>query len=274
MRGGAQAHLVEANGEFYVVKSTNNPQHSRTLINEWLCASILRYLNILVPDSVLIEITSEFVARHSDFYISLGSGREPIPPGLHFGSRMSVDPDRTAIFDFLPEKLLRKVTNREDFLGMVVFDKWVGNTDSRQAVFFRSRLQRSSVSRYERGVNFWAQMIDHGHAFNGAQWNFVDSPLQGLYFRTCVYDQVTQLDSFAPWIERALNMPSEILEAARRQIPCGWIHHGDDVELQRMIEVLLRRRSRLCDLILDVHRHQPSAFPNWRPSFACNAPVQ
>ena len=44
MRGGAQAHLIEADdGNFYVVKFRNNPQHRRILVNEWLGGSFLRF---------------------------------------------------------------------------------------------------------------------------------------------------------------------------------------------------------------------------------------
>jgi hypothetical protein len=35
MRGGAQAHLIQAaDGHHYVVKFLNNPQHRRILVNE------------------------------------------------------------------------------------------------------------------------------------------------------------------------------------------------------------------------------------------------
>lgn len=140
MRGGAQAHLLEGeDGAYYVAKFTNNPQHRRILINEWLACVFLRYLQIYVPETALVELTPDFVEANPELYFSIGSRREPVRPGLHFGSRMAVNPDRVAVFDFLPDKLLGKVENRPDFLGMLVFDKWVGNADSRQAVFFRAR---------------------------------------------------------------------------------------------------------------------------------------
>ena len=45
MRGGAQAHLIEAaDGHCYVVKFLNNPQHRRILVNEWIASVFLRYL--------------------------------------------------------------------------------------------------------------------------------------------------------------------------------------------------------------------------------------
>src|SRR5689334_13708167 len=91
MRGGAQAHLLEGeDGGFYVVKFTNNPQHRRILINEWLACAFLRFLQIYVPETSLVELTPEFLARSPDVYLSIGSRREPVPPGIHFGSRLAV----------------------------------------------------------------------------------------------------------------------------------------------------------------------------------------
>ena len=50
MRGGAQAHLLEADdGHWYVVKFRNNPQHRRVLVNELLCSAFLDYLKIAAP---------------------------------------------------------------------------------------------------------------------------------------------------------------------------------------------------------------------------------
>jgi len=120
MRGGAQAHLLEGeDGAYYVAKFTNNPQHRRILINEWLACVFLRYLQIYVPETALVELTPDFVEANPELYFSIGSRRESVKPGLHFGSRMAVNPDRVAVFDFLPDKLLGKVENRADFLGML-----------------------------------------------------------------------------------------------------------------------------------------------------------
>src|ERR1039458_10482114 len=45
MRGGAQSHLMEADdGQWYVVKFRNNPQHHRVLVNELLASRLLAYL--------------------------------------------------------------------------------------------------------------------------------------------------------------------------------------------------------------------------------------
>ncbi|HEX3681201.1 MAG TPA: HipA family kinase [Bryobacteraceae bacterium] len=265
MRGGAQAHLIQGeDGAFYVVKFTNNPQHRRILINEWLAAAFLRHLQVHVPETALVELTPDFIAASPDLYLSIGPRREPVLPGLHFGSRMAVDPNRIAVFDFLPDKLLHKIENRADFLGALVFDKWVGNADSRQAVFFRARAKTWTPLKGETParVGFFAQMIDHGFAFNGPHWEFQDSPIQGLYFRTSVYDEVRSLESFQPWLDMVQNFPAAVIDSAWKEIPRDWL--GDDeAALEALLEKLLKRGSRIASLIHDVQRKRGSAFSNW-----------
>ncbi|MDQ2710850.1 MAG: hypothetical protein M3Y24_01235 [Acidobacteriota bacterium] len=266
MRGGAQAQMMEAeDGAFYVVKFTNNPQHRRILINEWLSCHFLRYLQIHVPETAPIELNSDFIDANPELYLSIGSRREPIPPGVHFGSRLAVNPERVAIYDFLPDKLLFKIENRCDFLGTLVFDKWVGNTDSRQAVFFRARAKTWTPLKGEAParVGFFAQMIDHGYAFNGAEWESQDTPLQGLYFRTSVYDEVQSLDSFQPWIEMIENFPVEVIDSAWKEIPRQWLDNDED-ELEQMLEKLLKRRSRVRTLVSELQEKRATAFANWR----------
>lgn len=266
MRGGAQAHLVEGNdGEFYVVKFINNPQHRRILMNEWLACEFLRYLQIYVPETALIELTPQFIAGNPDLYMSVGARRELPSAGIHFGSRLAVHPDRVALFDFLPDKLLGKIENRADFLGMLVFDKWACNADSRQAVFFRARAKTWTPLKGDppSRIGFFAQMIDHGFAFNGPHWTFNDSPMQGVYFRTAVYDAVTSLDSFEPWLAMVQNFPTEVIDSAWKSIPRQWLEE-DDGPLEQMLETLLKRRTRTPDLIKELRRNRASVFANWR----------
>jgi hypothetical protein len=266
MRGGAQAHLLEcSDGGLYVVKFLNNPQHRRILINEWLANSFLRYLQIHVPETSLVEVSADFIADNPDLYFLVGPRREPVTPGLHFGSRLAVHPDRVAIFDFLPDKLLSKVENRIDFLGTLVFDKWVGNADSRQAVFFRARAKSWTPIRGDapNRIGFFAQMIDHGFSFNGPHWQFGDSPLQGLYFRTSVYDEVNSLDSFQPWLDLVSNFPEEVIDSAWKEIPHEWLADDEDA-LEQLLLQLLKRRKRVSTLIQEVRGQRATAFVNWR----------
>jgi len=81
MRGGAQAHLLEADdGHWYVVKFRNNPQHRRVLVNEVIASTILAYLKVSVPETAVIEVTPPFLAENPDLHIQIGPRRVEIEP--------------------------------------------------------------------------------------------------------------------------------------------------------------------------------------------------
>ena len=261
MRGGAQAHLVETDdGQCYVVKFRNNPQHRRVLINEVLAAGLLDYLKIAAPKTALIHITGEFLAANPEVHLTVGTRKVPVEPGWHFGSRYPGDPARLAVYDFLPDALLAQVANLDDFRAVLVFDKWIGNADGRQSVFFRAMVQ---AEEGPRRAAFVASMIDHGFAFNGPCWDYPDAPLHGLYHRPLVYEQVTGLEGFQPWLDQVVNFPEEVVDQAYKRVPLQWLD-GEDRALEDLLEKLLDRRQRVPDLIESCRRARPALFPNWR----------
>ena len=206
MRGGAQAHLIEADdGHHYVVKFTNNPQHRRILVNEWIASRFLAYLQLNAPEAAIVDLGGEFLDGAIDLHIQLGAALVPVPAGLHFGSRYPGDPNRLTVYDFLPDILLNKVGNRREFLGMLAFDKWMGNSDARQSVFYRAAVHMAGGQNDDSTRPAWvAAMIDHGYVFDGPNWSFVDAPLAGLYHRPSVYETVRTLEDFQPWLDRIL----------------------------------------------------------------------
>jgi hypothetical protein len=264
MRGGAQSHLIQADDQqFYVVKFRNNPQHRRVLINEAVASVLLRYLQISVPEAAVISVSSEFLAENPELSMHLGAHRIPPEPGWHFGSRYPGDPDQVAVYDFIPDALLPQVVNLREFVGMLAFDKWAGNADGRQAVFFRSRISEWTAARTATRPGFLAWMIDHGFQFNGPHWDFPDSPLQGVYHRPLVYGAAGSLDDFEPWLDRIRHFPAEVVDEALRKIPLQWME-GEEDALDALLERLMERRSRVAGLIEDCHRAKPALFPNWR----------
>ena len=266
MRGGAQAHLIECDdGHFYVVKFRNNPQHPRILVNEWIAAVFLRYLQIATPETAIVNVPADFLAANPDIYIQLGSRRIAIEPGWHFGSRYPGDPSKIMVYDFVPDLLLEKVVNLNEFLGVLVFDKWIGNADARQSIFFRARLQewRPDSGDHPLRVGFVAHMMDHGYVFDGPHWTFPDSPLQGLYFRPEVYRKVTSWNDFQPWLDRIVHFPEEVVDEAQKQLPPEWLT-GDESALEAVLLKLMTRRKRVPDLVRESQRGRINPFPNWK----------
>jgi hypothetical protein len=252
MRGGGQSHLLQCDdGQFYVVKFSNNPQHPRTLINEWIASACLKHLQISTPETAIVKLTGEFLAQEPDIYIQLGSRRLRVVPGLHFGSRYPGDPAKAMVYDFLPDSLLGKVRNLNEFLGVLAFDKWTGNADARQTIFFRPQSQTGASFP---GLGYMAYMIDHGFSFGGPHWTFYDSPLQGLYFRPVVYQNAKSVNDFQPWLDRVVHFPEEVLAEARNQIPVEWLT-GDEPAMEALLSRLMTRRERVPQLIWE-SRHE------------------
>lgn len=268
MRGGAQAHLLAAGTDeehYYVTKFVDNPQHRRILINEWLAARILQYLRISCPRTAIVELSPEFLERNPEISLQLGSKTIPVSPGWHFGSEFPGTPDRDAVYDFLPDNLLLQVVNLDEFRGMLVFDKWAGNADARQSIFFRRRirdwLDRPEIAAQQKG--FIVQMVDHGYCFDGPNWDFSDAPALGLYMRHQVYESVRCFDDLQPWFDQVRCFPENVIEQAWRQIPSSWLAE-DDAALEELLSRLLARRTKLERLIEATVDARPNAFPSWR----------
>jgi hypothetical protein len=260
MRGGAQSHLMRCDdGFYYVVKFQNNPQHRRVLVNELLGTKLAARLGLPTVPVEIVYVSQELIRLTPDLAVELPRARIPCQPGLQFGSRYPGDPHRMTLHDFLPDEQLREVENLHDFAGMLVFDKWTCNTNGRQTVFFngQDKAVEQGLPRYQ------TKMIDQGFCFNAGEWNFPDAPLRGLYARNRVYQGVTGMESFAPWLERLKEQMTErVLDDLIRVVPPEW--YADDYDaLTALLEKLHRRRQQVADLILDAKRSNRRPFQNW-----------
>jgi hypothetical protein len=256
MRGGSQAHLLRVdNGNLYITKSQNNPQHVRVLANEFLATRLARLLGLPVPDVEIIAVPDWLIEESPGLRIEIESGHVRCASGLQLGIRYAADLWQDRISDHLAELNFERVKNREDFWRIVVFDKWLGNCDGRQAVFTRRVNQRG----------YDATFIDHGYCFNGPEWTFPDLPLHGVFHRNAVYRSVTGWDSFEPALSLAESFDPQTLWSCASEIPPEWYQHEQD-SLSCLIDALDKRRSIIRDLIFRFHKSSRQPFPNWRGS--------
>lgn len=252
MRGGSQAHLLRtSDGAYYVVKFQNNPQHVRVLANEMFATRLAQWLGLPVPRVEVIEISGWLIANTPELRVQVGATSVPCSSGRQLGSLYCCDPS-VSVFDYLPQSALEKVANIQDFARVLVFDKWTGNSDGRQAIFSR----RSNRGRYR------ATFIDHGYCFNAGEWSFADSPLRGIYPNPCVYGCVRNWDSFEPALSRAERVDRSDLWRFTREIPEEWYDNDSDA-LYRIADTLYRRRGLIRDLIDEFRHSSRKPFPNW-----------
>jgi hypothetical protein len=254
MRGASQPHLVRCDdGESYVVKFRNNPQHVRVLANEMLAARLALLIGLPVPPAAFVDVPAELIGRYPHVDLDPGSRHEPCVSGLHFGSRYAACSGEALVVDFLPDRLLRRVTNLTTvFLGALVFDKWTCNCDGRQVVFHRLPGQPA----------YSAWLIDHGFCFNDGEWNFPDNPLRGLYPRRLVYESVRGLHSFEPFLSTIENLEARRLGECVRGIPEEWCD-DEPRQLHRLADQLYERRRGLRQALIDTKNSAWHPFPNW-----------
>jgi hypothetical protein len=254
MRGGAQSQLMlGADSKLWVVKFQNNPQHTRVLANELIATSLAAAAGLTVPVSDVVEVTDWLVNNTPGMYVELARGaREKCRPGLQFGSRFVGGLMPGQVVDYLPQPQLEEVRNLPEFAGMLVLDKWTGNCNGRQAVFERRARERK----------YRATFIDQGFCFNAGDWTFPDSPLRGVFARNSVYSAVTGWKSFEPWLTQVEQMDPNKLWQVAESVPPEW-YGGNITDIERLMETLLKRRSRVRELIDDFRTSNREPFPNW-----------
>jgi len=255
MRGASQPWLLRCNdGCCYVVKFRNNPQHVRILANEMLACRLAQLIGLPVAAPAFVEVSPELVDANPPLELNIGNRRERCAAGLHFGSRFPGPPERTIAVDFLPDSLLSGVDNLAPlFLGAFVFDKWTCNCDGRQVVFVRGL--------HEGRPAYSALLIDQGLCFNGGEWNFPDSPIRSLYPRRLVYESVTGIESFEPFLSAIETLRPPILEECIADIPNEWCS-PDPGQLKPLVSKLYARRRKLAHLIIDA-KASSRPFRNW-----------
>jgi len=256
MRGASQPWLVRCeDGASYVVKFQNNPQHARVLANELLASRLARLVRLPVATAAFVDVSGSLLGSNSQLAFDVGERREPIRPGVQFGSRFPGIPSQTLVVDFLPDRLLRRVKDLPSvFLGAFVFDKWTCNCDGRQVIFHRPA--------DDQGSSYSVAMIDQGFCFNDGDWTFPDSPIRGLYPRRLVYEKVSGLESFEPFLSRIENLTPGDLEECAQGIPTKWCE-PDPGQLARLMEALYARRRALRQAIIDAKNSSLGPFPNW-----------
>jgi hypothetical protein len=253
MRGGAQGHLMRcSDGNFYVVKFRNNPQHLRVLANEMLATRLAERAGLPVPATEVVEVQDWLVEHTPELHIQLAHNTIRCQAGLQFGSRYVVSPLEGQVLDYLPVEMLDRVRNREDFAGMLVVDKWTGNANGRQAAFWRKSRERL----------YTASFIDQGYCFNAGEWTFPDYPLRGVYARNEVYEGVRGWKSFEPWLSRIEKMEADALWDIVNRIPPEW-YESDAEELEKLVRTLIERRVLVRELIEAFRTSPRRPFPAW-----------
>lgn len=236
----------------YVVKFQCSAYRSRQLASEFIGAEIARFAGMPVPDVALVDVSAGLIEKTPD--LSRPEGPRFLP-GLQCGSRFIARTGDSAPTDYLPQPWLIKVANRAAFAGMLILDKWCGNRASRKAVFRRDRPFADHLVYF----------VGYDGCFGGAAWEMSSSPEESLYNNGIVYQDVSDWESFEPFLSRLLSMTPDTIWQIARQVPEEW-YEGNRAELEALVEGLLARRSRVHQMVAASIESCPGYFPSWRTS--------
>jgi len=255
MRGGSQSRLVLADdGNLWIVKFKNNPQHLRVLANELIATQIADAIGLSVPVSGIVDVSQQIIETNPPQYMELGpKRRELCSSGLQFGSQFAGGMISGHVNEYLADEQLLNARNLEQFAGILAFDKWTGNNDYRQVVYRRNGAERG----------YSAVFIDQGGCFNLGEWNFQDAPLKGIFAQRCAYSAVIGWESFEPWLSRVEQFDPQSLWEIAEAVPREW-YGGEASELHKLVEKLIGRRCRVRELISQFRDSGEVPFPNWK----------
>jgi hypothetical protein len=213
-------------GNLYVVKFQGNPQGTRVLANEMLAARLAAMLGLPVPITVPVELPPEL---SKELYFETPSGRRPIRPGLHLGSRVVITNLEGRSYDFLPKGFQYSIRNPEDLVGIQLFDLWTCNRDTRQLV----------VWKCSRDKKYTVTFIDNGHCFGGPEWVFAPLILQNT---TLVEPSTTE--EWLHWAALIATFPIREFESVEAGLmPPEW--RSEEKQFKGIFEELRIRQAKL-----------------------------
>ena len=247
---GLKSHLVLCeNGDLCVVRLRSTTQRSEP-IAAVVASRIARTFGLPTPECVVVKI-GDSLLRETPELSKMRELRREDWIGDHSGT-LYVRSQDGSLFDLLPDPYLDSLNNPESFLHFLALDKWCSHSGPPKPVFYRSG------SGSQHSVEF----VSRGGSLCGAGLGFRDHPLNGVYYQKAVYDRVTGWDSFDPILSNLILASPDGLYRTTKDLPFGWSEEHRD-ELDRLVESLLVRRSRIRQLITQSRDQVPGLFPSW-----------
>jgi hypothetical protein len=173
---------------------------------------VYQYLGLPVSTWTTIDIPDELLDAHPEMWISTPKGMIRPDAGIHFASRL-VSPPGGAFYEFLPDRMFSRVTNRSDFWGAYAADVWTERFEIRQALFVPD----------EAPSSLRAIFIDHGSSFALMGSKEVARLTSCLYSDRLIYPESEMVTGLHDWIEHIRKNGHAAVSQAHDSLPPEWI---------------------------------------------------
>ena len=227
-------------GRQAIIKTINNDEGNKVLINEIVCSNIAKKLNLPIPDGgiCIIDNNTRF---ENDFTI------KPERYGLgYFTYRLD---NVTSIINS-PKLINKYIDNKECFLKIILFDCLVYNKDRHKGNILMTTGKKNSPNM--------VYIIDHSHVFNiGSLWDKYQlkrmkeandyESTEVLEYNKSIYELLIKSIDFSFDCDILLKevrniknvLTRDYLEQVIKNIPTEWNVDPEDTEM--LIEYLLYR---------------------------------
>lgn len=246
--GCTEPYHMLCSGDPYIVKFAQNPESSRVLINEYVCALLAKKLDLPIPDASLIEI-NETLIQQTPILQEIG-----VKPGLHFGSKKM----RKAT-PIPSHFVIKRAVNKEYLPDILLFDHWINNKD---------RGSNSGNMLIETNTKEIV-IIDHTHAFDiGSLWNehqlrrLIGEPLIAFDLTGPVYSNfVNYINGHNPF-HSVLHKMSNITEDYIKGIICSTPEEWGCTQTEQKVlcEYILDRKERIEEVLPKLQE----VLPYWK----------
>jgi hypothetical protein len=216
--------IVASDGLRYVVKFRENPQGDRVCFNECFAHLLARTLGLPVPDATAIYLAEDFILKNRLVWFEGAQGWTGLPsPGLHFGTLM-VESRGRLVTEVLPQAWQPRVSNRPDFLNVLILDVWANHVDHRQAIFAENT-----------SGGFDATFIDNGHMFGGPSHEPWDRAASSTFLNRTIYADQLGNPGMARVASKILSWSLDDLRAIAENVPEVWIDGGLEATLYALV---------------------------------------
>ncbi len=242
----ARPWLIECDdNNKYAVKFANE-KNDNSIINEFVCAHLLKKLDLPIASPELIQISQELIEKTQDLR------ERNIKPGIHFGLAY-VDGSLNLSDQSIQKIPIEKIQNASQVPGMIAFDIFVCNID-------RSTNNSLITPIDDTKDKYRYVTIDHGHCFGGPSWNepsIRNLPLQ-LGAIPWKKDLIRSVADITPYINKLEGLSKTDFQHVVDGIPPEW--NKKENEITALVDVLEKRNE---TSILNLLKDNKVQFPNW-----------
>ena len=226
---------LDSQNRMWIIKAWNSHSYDNALANEMLGSHLCRAVGLASPECKKILIEDRYFDYRGTWLVT-DSGLKKPEAGVHLASRFYPDIENTEVMEFMPPTLRSRFVDRQNCLGMALFDAWANHADRRQSLFYR------------QGDNMCASFIDHSHIFGGPLWKRGGRCHTPANFVQRVATEEYKEPEVSGWIKRMQDILPAAFAEVIPQIPSHW-YHGDIFTLKQFY---LKRLHRLHLLMAEI----------------------